>query len=86
MTPANTIWSNAALLSILNCLVYVNCALDLGNSLVNRRSIRVEENNFTISQVTSPIERQLGAIQKMMNYKKLSTHLYTPHNSTRRTS
>jgi hypothetical protein len=39
MAPADPVWSNAPLLRILNCLVFVDCALDPGNSLVNRRSM-----------------------------------------------
>jgi len=39
----------------------------LGNSLVNRRNIRVEENSVTNSQVTRRNKRQSGALQKMTN-------------------
>jgi len=74
---AERVRSDVALQRILNCLVYVYCAVALGKCLVNLRSIRVEENTTTISQVTGTTKRQRGTLQKMMNYKKLSTHLYT---------
>jgi len=52
------------MLKILNCLVIVDCAVAVGNSLVNRRSIRVEENSLTISQVTRTNKSSVGYIER----------------------
>ena len=53
---ADRAWSDNAsptdgLLRIPHCLVFVDCAAALGNTIVNRRRIRLEENYLIIPQV-----------------------------------
>jgi hypothetical protein len=55
------------LLRILYCLVFVDCAVALGNCLVNCRRIKVEEITLTVLQVTRQTKRERGALQKTMN-------------------
>ena len=74
------------MLKILNCLAIVDCAVAEDNSLVNRRCLRVEENNLTISQVTRPTKRQRGTFQRrrIRRICQLISTLLTPRPERRR--